>query len=106
MIVIAMTACNSSPNKAATETATLYRNSFADRSLRVHWATFDAVDRYGYNINNCLMAAGILNANMNEAARSDGQERDTSIGFWCEPGAFSEDGTVPTSFLAQFPAGV
>lgn len=85
------------------ETVTLYRNSPWSHSMRVHWATFDADDRDGYNLNNCLMAAAILNANMNAAAEAEGSKRDETVGFWCEPGSFDEEGEVPLHFSAQFP---
>lgn len=88
---------------AEQETATLYRNSPMSYSTRVHWSTFDAVDRDGFNLSNCLMAAGLLNANLNAAAKAEGLQRDERLGFWCEPGNYAEHGEVPYSFSAQFP---
>lgn len=84
---------------------TLYRNSPADQSLRVHWGTFDARERDpNYNRNNCVMAARLLNAN---AKASDliraGEEINSKVGFWCEPGRYSEKGSVPSQFEAEFP---
>jgi len=95
--------CGSQGSSAAGE-FTLYRNSPLDRSTRVHWATFDAgeSDR-NYNRNNCEMAARLLNANVDASAKAEDKDRDPSVGFWCEPGAYSEEGTVPSSFPAAFP---
>jgi hypothetical protein len=72
--------------------------------MRVHWATFDAQESdRSYNLNNCQMAARLLNANVDAATEAEGQERDPSVGFWCEPGRYSEEGRVPASFQAEFP---
>lgn len=87
-------------------TYTLYRNSALDGSLRVHWATFDADDNITYNMNNCLMAARLLNANMTAAAGAEGMERDSSVGFWCEPGPYRDSGLVPSKFAEAFPTDV
>jgi hypothetical protein len=91
-------------NKA--DTYTLYRNSPFDYSRRVHWATFDAQDKGSYNMNNCLMAARLLNANVTASAKAEGKERDQSAGFWCEGGSYKEEGPVPTSFPEAFPTDV
>jgi hypothetical protein len=86
------------------EKFTLYRNSFMDHSMRVHWATFDAAESdRNYNRNNCEMAARLLNANVAASARAEGKEPDASLGFWCEPGGYSEKGVVPSTFPAAFP---
>ncbi len=85
---------------------TLYRNSFLSPSLRIHWATFDADDKGGYNMNNCLMAARLLNANVTASAKSEGKRRNPAIGFWCEPGLYKEVGPVPSSFPEAFPTDV
>lgn len=83
------------------ETFTLYRNSGTSTDLRVHWATFDADESStSYNQTNCTMAARILNANMKTLS---GAAYDPRIGFWCEPGRFEEEGSVPGSFEATFP---
>lgn len=71
--------------------------------MRVHWATFDAGDKGGYNMNNCLMAARLLNANVTASAKAEGKERDPMTGFWCEAGRFKEDGSVPMNFPEAFP---
>jgi hypothetical protein len=90
--------------RQAAEPFTLYRNSYVDYTMRVHWGTFDATESdRNYNRNNCEMAARLLNANMDALARAEGKSRDRSAGFWCEPGSYSKEGAVPTSFSAAFP---
>jgi hypothetical protein len=85
---------------------TLYRNSFLSPSLRVHWATFDATERSGYNKDNCLMTSRLLNANVTASAKAEGKPRNPALGFWCEPGLYKEDGPVPSSFPEAFPTDV
>lgn len=82
---------------------TLYRNSPFDYSMRVHWATFDAKDKGNYNMDNCLMAARLRNANVTASAKAEDKERDLAAGFWCENGPYKESGTVPTNFPEAFP---
>jgi hypothetical protein len=98
------TACSSGSSDGGAEKFTLYRNSLLDTSVRVHWATFDAAgsDR-NYNRNNCETAARLLNANVEASAREEGQDRDPAVGFWCEPGGYSEKGTVPSIAAGAFP---
>lgn len=98
----ALAAC--SEERAAT--VTLYRNSALDASMRVHWATFDADDKGGYNLNNCLMAARLLNANVTASAKAQGMQRDRFLGFWCEPGNYRSEGPTPTVFPEAFPTDV
>lgn len=89
------------------EPATLYRNSPLDPGLRVHFASFDAPDRGGFNLNNCGMAARILNANVDASAAAEGKERDPAVGFWCELGTYSQQGaTPPPSFESEYPSTV
>lgn len=103
--LILLTGCNISSSSA--ETFTLYRNSFIQTSLRIHFATFDAAESdRNYNRNNCEMVARLLNANVDASAEEEGKPRDASLGFWCEPGNFSETGDVPTSFPGAFPTDV
>lgn len=91
----------------SSETFTLYRNSPLDRSIRVHWATFNASDSdRNYNRNNCEMAARLLNANVDASAAAEGKPRHSGVGFWCEPGSYSETGAVPSTFPAAFPTDV
>ena len=97
--LISLTACSRSPN-----TATLYRNSSLGTGIRVHWATFDAHESDpNYNMSNCLMAARLLNANMTASATQSVQTRSPGVGFWCEPGAFRESGSIPTTFPEAYP---
>jgi hypothetical protein len=94
-------------DKPRAGTYTLYRNSNFEPSLRVHWATFDA-DESGptYNMNNCQMAARLLNANLDAATEQAGQARPKNFGFWCEPGEYVEKGDVPLGFPAEYPTDV
>ena len=87
---------------------TLYRNSPLDQSLRVHWGTFDARESDpGYNRHICMMTARLLNANANALDFIHaGEEMDSEVGFWCEPGGYSETGSVPTRFAAEYPTDV
>jgi hypothetical protein len=97
--VLLLIACSGSSN-----TATLYRNSPLGTATRVHWATFDARESDpNYNMNNCLMAARLLNANMTASAAQAGQMRSPGVGFWCEPGSFREHGSSPTTFPEAYP---
>jgi hypothetical protein len=100
--VVAATLAACSERKA--ETFTLYRNSPYAPGVRVHWATFDVSDSDAtYNLDNCQMAARLLNANVTASAKAEGKERDTSLGFWCEPGTYREKGSIPTTFPEAFP---
>ncbi len=88
-------------------TATLYRNSPILSDLRVYWASFAAPEEnQTYNIENCEMAAGVLNANFKAMNKANGKEPDPGLGFWCEEGPYSEKGNIPTSFKAEFPTDV
>lgn len=85
----------------------LYRNSNIDGTIRVHWATFNAQESDpSYNANNCSMAARLLNANMAASAEAELKVPHPGVGFWCEPGAYSEKGAVPSRFEAAFPTHV
>lgn len=96
-----------SEGSSSAETFTLYRNSFLDRSIRVHWGTFDANESDpSYNRNNCEMAARLLNANVGASAEQEGKPPHPGVGFWCEQGSYSETGSVPSTFPAAFPTDV
>ncbi|WP_140870684.1 hypothetical protein [Sphingomonas oligophenolica] len=85
-------------------TATLYRNSPFDASLRVHFASFDASESDpNYNIGNCRMVSRLMNANITASAKAEGKPRDESAGFWCEEGGFRDKGPNPYSFDEAFP---
>src|SRR5690348_5605189 len=92
-----LSACNSSNTQAYT----LYRNSpmLLGPTARLHVATFDAKGETEYNRDNCKVAMQLFNADV--AARPD--KNHEGIGFWCEPGEYSQQGTVPTQFDAAFP---
>lgn len=102
-IVVLLSAC-SEPKSSR---VTLYRNSPFGADIRVHWATFDASESDpSYNMNNCLMAARLLNANVSASAQAEGKERDNSVGFWCENGYYREEGAIPANFPEAFPTDV
>ena len=103
-VVLMISACGVA--EANANTYTMYRNSTFDRTMRIHWATFDADDNETYNMNNCLMAARLLNANVTASAALEGKPRHVGVGFWCEPGSFRENGVVPTTFPEAFPTDV
>lgn len=68
-------------------------------AARVHWATFNAAESdRAFNLNNCQMTARLRNANAQRL--NNGRQR---FGFWCEPGAYNEDGGVPNTLQAEFP---
>jgi len=78
-----------------------------DISERVHWSTFDAAESdTGYNINNCQMAARLLNANVKSSAAAVGKPPTPGVGFWCEKGPFLEKGEIPAHFEAACPTDV
>lgn len=56
---------------------TLYRNSVTDAALRLHVATFDALDGAEYNRQNCAQAQQLFAA-----------QQGVRVAFWCEPGKF------------------
>ena len=89
--------------KASAPVYTLYRNSELIEGLRVHWATFNAVESAPYNRKNCEMAARLLNANLQEVRRRNGGAPVPRLGFWCEAGSYEEKGSSPSSFNGQFP---
>jgi len=87
---------------------TLYRNSPLDRTMRIHWATFDVNEESSssYNLNNCQMAARLLNANVSTRTAATGQARDPKFGFWCESGPYKRNGPVPSDFPEAYPTDV
>ncbi len=56
---------------------TLYRNSVTDAALRLHVATFDALDGAAYNRQNCAQAQQLFAA-----------QQGVRVAFWCESGKF------------------
>lgn len=71
--LVAMCACSSE------RTFTLYRNSVTDERMRIHVATFDAVESADYNYENCKQAQALFQA-----------QPDVNVKFWCEKGAFKK----------------
>lgn len=105
--LIILSACNSQSSGSQAGAYVLYRNSNFDTSVRVHWATFNARESDpNYNANNCGMAARLLNANLAASAKAEGKAPHPGLGFWCEPGTYSEKGAVPTHFESAFPTDV
>ncbi|WP_267434091.1 hypothetical protein [Sphingomonas sp. GM_Shp_1] len=70
-----------------------------DRTIRVHFATFDGDSAAEPNRKNCEMAARLLNANINSLSNGAA----AGVGFWCEDGRYAESGSVPGGFSAAFP---
>ncbi len=109
--VLALGAC-SEQNSSSIESegnsgkVTLYRNSELLRTMRIHFATFDAPESEAFNYANCQMAARLLNANVKAVMESNGSEAEPSVGFWCELGTMQEDEPVPASFDSEYPTEV
>lgn len=60
------------------DVVTLYRSSALDSTMRLHVATFDAVDQGpGYNSENCQLAAQLFQ-----------DQPGVTVRFWCEPGRY------------------
>ncbi|MBC7674777.1 MAG: hypothetical protein H7173_01785 [Rhodoferax sp.] len=60
------------------DVATLYRSSALDSTMRLHVATFDAVDQGPtYNSENCQLAAQLFQ-----------DQPGITVRFWCEPGRY------------------
>lgn len=58
---------------------TLYRNSLTDENLRIHVASFNAMDGEAYNRGNCEQAQLLFQA-----------QPGVKIKFWCEKGTFKK----------------
>ena len=104
LLAIPMLGCTPAGSSGATQT--LYRNSPVDHEMRILFASFDNPDGASFNAPNCNMVASTLNANLNAAVAAERRKRDTSVGFWCEPGGYKKTGGVPRFFLDDFPAKV
>ena len=61
------------------EIFTLYRNSVIDENMRIHIASFDAVDGEVYNRGNCEQAQQLFKA-----------QQGVKTKFWCEKGVFKK----------------
>jgi len=84
------------------EIFTLYGTT--DGKRRFHEATLDAALNVGGNgladnEENCRIMALILNANM----KAEAGGRQSNVGFWCEPGRYRAQGSVPSLFKGKFP---
>lgn len=101
-LILVLAGCSGGKEEAAT--ATLYRNSMLDPSMRIHFASFDAPDKAPFNIDNCEMVARIMNANVDASSAKEGKPRNAALGFWCERGGYSEAGSVPGAFASEFPS--
>jgi hypothetical protein len=107
---LTLASCSAPQSKGASgevdsqvQIATLYRNGSLMPEVRIHFGSFDAEGEVNdFNINNCEMTARLLNANVREQMGSDEQ----SVGFWCEPGHYREEGLARDNFDAEFPTDV
>jgi len=73
---------SSFPNTGSAEDKsvfTLYRTSIVDSSFRIHIATFNAKDGYGYNLENCELAAKLFQ-----------NQPYVKTKFWCEIGLYKD----------------
>lgn len=79
MLILAAVAMQFAWAQAAPDAAiyTLYRNSVTNAALRLHVATFDALDGAAYNRQNCAQAQQLFAA-----------QQGVNVAFWCEPGRF------------------
>jgi len=69
--------CGGGSGPSDNEVFVLYRNSVTKESLRIHVATFDAVDGEAYNKGNCEQAQALFQAQSGVRPK-----------FWCEKGRF------------------
>lgn len=104
LLIAIVGGCSSQGPDGPDRTVTLYRNSPLSSDVRVHWATFDASDGRDYNLGNCQMAARILNANLQASAEAEATQPPPNVGFWCEVGAYSDEGGVPANFDSEYPS--
>lgn len=78
LTLLAMTLLSASAQVAPDAASyTLYRNSAVDAAMRLHVASFDAVDGAAYNRENCAQAQLLFAAQPGVKAK-----------FWCEAGKF------------------
>ncbi|MEF2270575.1 hypothetical protein V3C40_27665 [Janthinobacterium sp. LS2A] len=79
MLILATVAMQAAWAEAEPDAAiyTLYRNSVTDAALRLHVATFDALDGAAYNRQNCAQARQLFAV-----------QEGVRVAFWCEPGRF------------------
>ena len=78
-VVLALTLVPAAGTAQDFAVVTLYRNSPVDSTMRLHVATFDAVETSPtYNSINCQLAAQLF----------QDQPGVTPVRFWCEPGRY------------------
>lgn len=81
-LVVLLSAATVSACQSGTDTGsvwTLYRDSIAGESDRVHVATFDAAEKELYNRSNCELAQALFQ-----------NRKDVRTRFWCEKGRFKK----------------
>lgn len=69
--------CESISSPADSSVFVLYRNSVANKDMRIHVATFDSTDGESYNKGNCEQANELFQA-----------QPGVKTKFWCEKGRF------------------
>ena len=76
--IMALSACTFSgvPDE---QIFTLYRNSATDTNMRIHVATFDALEKEEYNRGNCEQAQLLFQ-----------NQSGVKTKFWCEKGRFKK----------------
>ncbi len=77
-IAAALASCGGS-GVSENELFVLYRNSVFDENMRIHVATFDALDGEAYNRGNCEQAQVLFQA-----------QPGVKTKFWCEKGRFKK----------------
>lgn len=77
--IAAMLAGCSGSGASENDVFVLYRNSIANENMRIHVATFDALDGETYNKGNCEQAQALFQAQPGVKAK-----------FWCEKGRFKK----------------
>ena len=77
LLTALLSACQPAPT--TTNSWTLYRDSIAGESDRVHVASFDAAEDELYNRTNCEQAQALFQNQKNVRTR-----------FWCEKGRFKK----------------
>lgn len=102
---VAIAVLSGCSGKDVADPVTLYRSSPFNAAERVHFGTFDAKESdKAYNMNNCLMTSRLLNANVQ--AFAEREKKAVGFGFWCEPGEYRSEGSIPSNYQAGFPTDV
>ena len=78
LVQLATLASATEPTRLDAKSAfTLLRNSVLSESLRIHVATFDSKDGFGYNKQNCEVAKKLFQ-----------KQQGVRVKYWCENGYF------------------